>query len=397
MENKNKLNEGALPEKFTECAKALFDISEDLVFILDSNGKIMEINQHGAASLDYKPEELKNKSFLELIHENDKALAASGFSRIIKEKKSYSLNVKLNSKLNRELTYQLDIKPVFNDDVITGVVGAGKNITLKSKYENSIIDYRNKLIEAERLLDIERSRQNDKESALDELNKLKNSFISNISHELRTPLASIIGFSETIMGDPEMSDEMKNEFNNIILSEGKRLAKLINDILDISKFEVGKLVLNKDNFDVIPLIKEVIEVNRNSVPAGKLTFNISLPDEKTIIYADRDRIAQALNGLINNAIKYSNEGGIITILGNNMPKEFELIVSDTGIGISQEDLPFIFQKFYKTSISERELPGVGLELTFVKQIIDLHKGIITVRSELNKGTTFRIKISRIIK
>lgn len=389
------MDNNSLPEKFTECAKALFDISEDLVFILDSYGRILEINHHGAVSLDYNPEELKGKTFLELINENDKSRIAGIFSTIIKEKKSFELNVTFNSKLNHELVYQLDIKPVFKDGAISGLVGAGKNITLKTKYENSIIEYRNKLIEAERLLDIERSRDKEKESVLEELNKLKNDFISNISHELRTPLASIIGFSETIIGDPEMPDEMKSEFNNVILSEGKRLAKLINDILDISKFEVGQLILNKTVFDIIPLIKEVVEINRNSIPAGKLTFNVSLPNEKTMISGDRDRIVQAINGLINNAVKYTNKGGIITIIGNNLINEFEFIVSDTGIGIPEDDLPFIFQKFYKVTSPGREIPGVGLELTFVKQIIDLHKGMITVRSEVNKGTTFKVKISRI--
>jgi PAS domain S-box-containing protein len=389
------LESGNLPDKFTECAKALFDISEDLVFILDSLGRIVEINQRGAISLDYDPDELKGKTLLELVNDNDKSRIAGVFSTIIKDKKSFELNVTFNSKLNHELIYQLDIKPVFKDGVISGVVGAGKNITLKSKYENSIIEYKNKLIETERLLDIERSRDKEKESVLEELNKLKNDFISNISHELRTPLASIIGFSETIMSDPEMPEEMKSEFNNIILSEGKRLAKLINDILDISKFEVGRLVLNKSNFDIIPLIKEVVEINRNSIPAGKLTFNVSLPNEKTMIYGDKDRILQAVNGLINNAVKYTDKGGIITIIGNNLLNEFEFIVSDTGIGIPEEDIPFVFQKFYKVSRPGREVPGVGLELTFVKQIIDLHKGMITVRSEVNKGTTFKVKLARI--
>jgi signal transduction histidine kinase len=243
------------------------------------------------------------------------------------------------------------------------------------------------------MISIERARWKQDKSVLEELNKLKGEFVSNISHELRTPLASIIGFSETILSDPEMTSELREEFNNIILTEGKRLARLINHILEISRMESGKVLLIMNDVNMKPLLKEAIDLNLGFIQRKDLNFTFEFPEEEVIIAGDREKLLGVFDGLINNAAKFTPPGGRIKLILNNLSKEAEIIVSDTGKGISEKDQTQVFQKYYTdTDSGGGDISKTGFGLVFVKQIIDLHKGLILVHSEINKGTTFVVKL-----
>jgi signal transduction histidine kinase len=218
--------------------------------------------------------------------------------------------------------------------------------------------------------------------------------VSNISHELRTPLASIIGFSETISSDLNMPDNMRNEFNEIILNEGKRLAKLINEMLDISRLEGGRIELSESDFDIIKLLEEVIESNREALETKEIILTKELPAEPVIIKGDKEKISKVLNNILNNSVKFTPLKGRIIISALGLYKEIEITISDTGIGIPEKDIPYIFQKFYRVSRPGTEIPGTGLGLVFVKQIVDLHKGFISIQSEVNKGTTVILKLPK---
>ncbi|MEJ2505254.1 MAG: ATP-binding protein, partial [Ignavibacteriaceae bacterium] len=124
----------------------------------------------------------------------------------------------------------------------------------------------------------------------------------------------------------------------------------------------------------------------------KLTLDFEQPKEEILLYADKEKLEQATDALINNAIKFTNEDGRVKVIVNNLSKEIEIIISDTGIGIPEKDLPYIFQKFYRVSRPGTEIPGTGIGLVFVKQIIDLHKGLISVQSESGNGTTFVVRL-----
>ena len=283
---------------------------------------------------------------------------------------------------------------MYVDGKINEIVLVGKDITHLREVTDEIENLKMKLIEANRLIAIERQRANQRKSFLEELNKMKSDFVSNISHELRTPLASIIGFSETIDSDPDIPETMRVEFNSTILNEGKRLARLINDILDISKLEGGEIEIVKSKFDIILTLNEVIETNIKNAQAKNIVLSYELPEEEILIDADKERISQIIGRLLNNAIKFTNEKGRIKVILKNLFKEIEIIISDTGIGIPETDLPYIFQKFYRVNRPGTEIPGTGLGLAFVKQIVDLHKGFITVQSGVGKGTTFAIKLPK---
>jgi two-component system phosphate regulon sensor histidine kinase PhoR len=226
---------------------------------------------------------------------------------------------------------------------------------------------------------------------------MKNEFASNISHEFRTPLASIIGYSEAILSDPNMPKEIQTEFNNIILRESKRLAILVNNVLNLSKIEGGGIKLERSEFNIIKVLNSIIENNRQVIKEKGITLTCDIPVDEIIINGDEEKLRLVFEGLINNAIKFTDSGGRITVSAQSLYKEFEIIISDTGAGIPENDLPNIFEKFYRVRRPGKEIPGTGLGLVFVKQIIDLHKGLIKVYSDVNMGTSFVIKLPKGIK
>ncbi len=376
----------------------LFDIfleaSEDLIFILDAEGCFLTINDFGSAVLDYEPGELIGVHFTELISAEDRDNVAVAFQKLLKDAELVSFESRLMSKFGNEVIIEFNGKSVREGGNLMGMLAFGRNVTDIRYYENKISDLNNRLKEANRLIQIERQRSKRQKAILYELNRMKSEFVSNISHELRTPLASIIGFSETIASDPEMPLEMRLEFNDVILNEGKRLAKLINDVLDLSRLESGKIELNKSEFDIVELLKGVIDANMKNMNAKQISFSPELPEEPVILNADRERISQVINGLLNNAVKFTGENGRITLSAQSLYKEFEITISDTGVGIPKDDLPYIFQKFYRVSRPGSEIPGTGLGLVFVKQIVDLHRGFIEVQSEINEGTTVILKFPK---
>ncbi len=369
----------------------LFDVARELLFILDEDGSIISINQFGASALDFSSQELIGKHFMDLIDPVHAQLVSASINLALKNESSF-FEASLINKYENANRYQISIRTVRKDERVIGLIGVGKDVSLQRKIENELADLKPKLAEAERLIALERARSSHQKMMLDELNKMKSEFVSNISHELRTPLASIVGFSETIASDPNMPVEMRNEFNLIILNEGKRLAKLINDVLDLSRMETGRIVINKSKVNIIKLIQRMINNNKGLIDAKNLILTMELPSDEIIIEVDEERLLQALDSLMDNSIKFTNEGGRIKVILNNLYREVEIIITDTGIGIPQKDIPFLFQKFYKVNRPDSDIPGAGMGLVFVKQIVDLHKGLINIQSEPNKGTSVLVKL-----
>jgi PAS domain S-box-containing protein len=382
------------PETLQRKMDIILDMEEDLILILNKAGLITKVNANGALTLEYKEEDLLNRHIIDLIASKYKVETMRAFHDIIEGKPERAFEASFYSYRGNEILFGINAKSLYVDDKMAEIVLIGKNITHLRELTDEIENLRMKLIEANRLIAIERQRANQRKSLLEELNKMKSDFVSNISHELRTPLASIIGFSETIDSDPDMPDEMKTEFNTTILNEGKRLARLINDILDISKLEGGGVDIVNSRFNILLILNEVIDAHIKNAKAKNITLTREFPEGELFIDADKERISQTIGRLLSNAVKFTNEKGRIKVIAKNLFREIEIIISDTGAGIPETDLPFIFQKFYRVSRPGTEIAGTGLGLVFVKQIIDLHKGFITVQSEVGKGTTFAIKLPK---
>ncbi|SLM28291.1 putative Histidine kinase [Desulfamplus magnetovallimortis] len=225
---------------------------------------------------------------------------------------------------------------------------------------------------------------------LTQLDELKNEFVSNVSHELRTPLSIIKSYVEAILDQVEPDDhETQRDFLSVINEETDRLTLLVNDLLDISRIESGKFELTLTSVLLSDVIYSVTATMGKRDSRHKIITKI--PSNLPVIYADRDKVTQVIINLLNNAIKFSPEGGTIEI--NVVPEKGKLWchVSDQGIGIDQENLHHIFDKFFRVDNSDKyEIAGTGLGLPIVKHIMESHGGDITVKSESGKGSVFSI-------
>lgn len=226
---------------------------------------------------------------------------------------------------------------------------------------------------------------------LKELDNLKSEFVSLVSHELRTPLTAIVGFAKTNR-TLNLPEKQKRKYLLIIENEGQRLASLIEDFLDISKIESGKIELDITDVDVPVLINEI--VNSIKIPEN-IKINMNLLKDFPKLRADRNRIKQVIINIIGNALKYTPPGGKITISGEYTDENITVSIKDEGPGIKKEKLEKIFDKFYrvKDDISS-EISGTGLGLAISKGIIEMHRGKIWVESEFGKGSGFIFSLPR---
>ena len=383
-----------ISDEWEEKFKILIKTSSDLIFTLDHAGKINLINKTGKDILEYSPEEVRGKYFLELVDKMDIPLVTAALSRTLLEKKTINFEIRLCSKSGEIFPFEMSFSKISSNGKLLGVLGIGKDLREKQNYETELQKLKPKLVEKDRLLSLERTRNEPQQSIIEELNRLKYDFISSLSHEFRTTLASIIGFSETIESDPNLSDLMKKEFNRVIMGEGKRLAKLINYLLESTSVEDRFSIINKSTIGIVELIQKVIDSNALLASAKKIEITFDQHTDEIYIEGDRENLYQVINALLNNAIRFTGDFGRIKIIVNNLYNEVEIIVSDTGMGIPKSDQPYLFQRFFRVSRRISDIPSTGVGLVFVKQIIDSHKGLITVQSEVGSGTTFAVKLPK---
>ncbi len=225
------------------------------------------------------------------------------------------------------------------------------------------------------------------------LEKMRQDFVANVSHELRTPISSIKGYAETLLDGALADKDNAKEFISIICQDADRLASLINDLLDLSKIESGKLKMSFEALDPGVLIKRAITVIDNQAKAKSISLKVNIPQSLPKIKADETRFSQVMINLLDNAIKYSAEGSVAVISAQVVDNVLQIDLSDTGIGISEEDLPRIFERFYRADKARsRELGGTGLGLSIVKHIVSAHGGQVWVKSKLGVGSTFSFTI-----
>ncbi|MBM7702479.1 ATP-binding protein [Metabacillus iocasae] len=223
-----------------------------------------------------------------------------------------------------------------------------------------------------------------------EVDEMKSEFVSTVSHELRTPLASVLGFTE-LMINKELKPERQKKYLTTIYQEAKRLTSLINDFLDVQRMEAGKQTYEKKYEDVLPIIKEVIQSHQ--VHASSHTVDLVTKVDHTVVLGDRDKLIQVFNNLISNAVKYSPDGGRVTILVYKQERNLCIDIKDEGIGIPKDSINQLFTKFYRVDNSDmRKIGGTGLGLAIVKEIVKAHDGDITVQSEVKKGSTFTVTL-----
>jgi two-component system, OmpR family, sensor histidine kinase ResE len=224
------------------------------------------------------------------------------------------------------------------------------------------------------------------------LDKLRKDFIANVSHELRTPIAMLQGYSEAIIDDIAGSEEEKKEIAKIIYDESLRMGRLVNDLLDLARMEAGHITLNKEKTEVSSFLERVT----NKFQGIAKEKNISLgfightsEESNQQINIDPDRIEQVLTNLIDNALRHTPETGSVTVIYKPTKSGTMVEVSDSGSGIPEDDLPFVFERFYKADKARtRGKSGTGLGLAIARNIIEAHNGQISAHSKEDQGTTF---------
>lgn len=231
-----------------------------------------------------------------------------------------------------------------------------------------------------------------------EMNRIKSDFMATMSHELRTPLNSILGFSEVLASAPNLDDRQRRFVGNI-QKAGRMLLEMINNILDLAKIESGRMELRPIEFDVAQMIIAECDLARPLSEKKNLELQVEIQPNLPPMYQDEYRLRQILNNLLSNAIKFTPEGGRIKVSARRDDGFLVLQVSDTGVGISEEDQQIIFEKFRQGRTARptgdpftREHSGTGLGLSIVKELCRLMGGEVSVQSQLGVGSTFTVRV-----
>ncbi len=215
-------------------------------------------------------------------------------------------------------------------------------------------------------------------------------FISDISHEFQTPLTSIQGFAN-ILKEEDLPKEQRVKYANIILYNSKRLSSLAKNMLQLTLLDREEIELELTNYSLVEQMNRVISTQENQAMEKNIEIVFEMPKKEIFIEGDEQRLEQVWTNIISNAIKYTNEGGLITITMKKNSKDIEISIEDTGIGMSKEVVSLIFERFYRED-KARNVEGNGLGLAIVKSIVDLHHGKIDILSQVDVGTNFIVRL-----
>ena len=218
-------------------------------------------------------------------------------------------------------------------------------------------------------------------------------FIAHVSHEMRSPLTNIRAYAETLLSDMVLDAGTQKEAFNVINEETSRLIRLVNDVLDLSNMETGTFSLDKGEVMLDRLVRQCVNDVRAAAAGKKITLQSNYHPKLPNLHADREKLAVVINNLLSNAIKYTPNNGTVFVETNVDERYVYLKITDTGIGIAQEDRERVFEKFYRVEREETaDIPGSGLGLATAREIATLHGGTINLTSELNKGTEMELKL-----
>ncbi|GAB3827592.1 sensor histidine kinase [Pontibacter rugosus] len=238
-----------------------------------------------------------------------------------------------------------------------------------------------------------------KQQEIDELKRLqvmRREFLADVSHELKTPIFAAQGFIHTLLDGAMDDPNVRDKFLQKAAKSLDGLDILVQDLISISQFEKGVVKMEKRNFDAAQLVREVAEQLEQKAALHEITLHVEADsNQKTMLYADPNRIRQVFINLIDNAIKYGRKGGNIWVTLDEGKKKYTITVKDDGKGIAQEHINRIFERFYRIDKSRaRDTSSTGLGLAICKHIVEAHRSFIAVKSEIDKGTTLRFKLQK---
>ncbi len=224
------------------------------------------------------------------------------------------------------------------------------------------------------------------------LNNMRKEFVADVSHELKTPITSIMGYADTLLED-EYDKETQDKFLNVIAGEARRMAKLVTDLLALSRYDNDEIKQEKTEFDLGELVKQCQDKVALEIEKKNQTVECFVTANVPVVYADKDGIERVVLNILTNSIKYTKEGGSIKIYVGFVYNDAYIKIIDNGIGIPKDDLSRIFERFYRVDKARtREMGGTGLGLSIAKEILDKNNGSIDIKSEFGEGTEVVIKV-----
>ncbi|MBI3853096.1 MAG: PAS domain S-box protein [Verrucomicrobia bacterium] len=353
----------------SQYARSLIEASLDPLVTISPKGKITDVNEASVQATGVGREQLIGRDFSDYFTEPEKARA--GYQKVFSEGfvRDYPLAIR---HVTGRITDVLYNASVYKDDKgrVLGVFAAARDVTERKRFEQS----------------------------LQEANRMKSEFLANMSHELRTPLNGIIGFSEFLIDEkPGKLVPKQKEYLKDILNSGRHLLQLINDVLDLSKVEAGKMELHPETFSVGKAIEEVCSVVAPMAQKKNLVIRREVDRAVDEVTLDQQKFKQVLFNLLSNAVKFTDEGGSVDILASpHDGARLRLQVRDTGIGIKAGDLGKLFVEFQQLDAGvARRYQGTGLGLVLTKKIVEFQQGAISVESEVGKGSAFTVVLPRV--
>lgn len=328
----------------------------DAVVTFDAGGRIISLNPHGESLLASWRQVIAGVNSRDHIPEPLQAL----FEVVVAEEKE------ITSKLHvGRGVWSVVMAPLYTYGTLRGAVAVLRDVTEEVRQE-----------------------------------KLQKDFVANVSHELRTPISMLQGYSEALLDDIVTTAEERQEIVQIIHDESLRMGRLVKDLLDLAKMEAGHLEMVMSRTDLYPMLKRVHRKFASLAREQGITLHFEAPngDDSALVleHADEDRLEQVFTNLLDNALRHTPEGKSIWIrtvcLHSESGDKLQIEVEDQGQGIPADDIPFIFERFYKADKSRKRSTGTGLGLAIVKYMVDSHSGTIAVRSQMGQGTTFTVTL-----
>lgn len=352
-------------------AQAMLDSMGDGVIALDTSGRVILVNPAAEEFFGIRQSDCKGKDILEVVRD-------------------YNLDKLLQKALETSQPMVREMRILTPDQERVFCVNVTPLVCPECRIERGGIIALMRDITERRMLE-----------------EMRSEFITNVSHELRTPLTSIKGYLETLLDGALTDPETTRHFLEVMNSETERFTRLIDDLLNLSSVENRRAVINCTQPVKLPeLINKVVTMYKAKAEGKNIALNIDIRDnlgvenfsgldgkENLVVQGDPDMLSQVLINLIDNAVKYTPEGGAVTIRCFGSEEEVTLEVEDTGIGIPKESLPRVFERFYRVDKSRwRERGGTGLGLAIVKHIVEVHGGSVSVKSKVGKGSKFIVQL-----
>jgi len=383
-------------------AESIISSMTDALIVVNPDSTVRSVNKATLDLLNYKEDELISQPIKKIfLQEEEERILHKYLQKIMDQGAAYNIDLTFLAKDGKQIPVNFSGAVMWEGEKIISIVGVARdmrqvmaNISDLEKKDRDLEERSKDLTRMQRamlhIMDDLKDAKDELERANKELQKidqLKSDFVSTVSHELRTPLTvTREAISQVLDGVCGETNKEQKQFLSMSIKGIDRLARLIDNLLDISKIEAHKIKLKRELIDIMSLAKEVISNFALAFQHKGLDTKYNFPKDKIELYVDKDRIAQVFMNLVSNALKFT-PAGYIEISVIDKENVVECAVSDTGIGISDEELPKVFSKFEQFSLEfESVKKGTGLGLAISKGIVELHRGKIWVESKLGQGT-----------